>query len=142
MINEAELKILEMIHAGEITAEEGFRLIDAMGLGAEEEVSLAYAQLVEADDAPNQEKHKTVHGQIPKDDLSRIKHMKPSRLYFSFPLFVPLINWFLKNFASYIPGLQDQPHKEWIDILKNLSKEDPFYVQANDGGNQVEVFIG
>lgn len=91
MINEAELKILEMIQAGEITAEEGFRLIDAMRLGAE---------------------------------------------------FVPLINWFLKNFASYISGLQDQPYKEWIDILKNLSQEDPFYVQSNDGGNQVEVFIG
>lgn len=212
-MNEAELKILEMIQAGDITAEEGFRLIDAMGFTAapdsdlHDEIEPEEKEVFKkplAESASNKKitqehlrikflKHWWLYpfslgilmmilGTIwislsySKNGFNwhfllagfvlligllfttlsfptqkrpwlhvRIKNAggaKPKRIFFSVPLFIPLTNWLLKTFGSVIPQFSDKPFEDWIGILDSLSLEEPFYVQANAEGNQVEVFIG
>lgn len=76
MVNEAELKILEMIQAGDITAEEGFRLIDAMGAndyssgGNQDETQPSTSNILST------LKPELSNKKITKGDLLRIKRLK------------------------------------------------------------------
>ena len=67
----------------------------------------------------------------------------PPRIAISLPVPVGLTRWFLRAFGGRIPGLKDQPYRDYADILDNLSPDEPFYVHVNDeDGEEVEVFIG
>ena len=67
----------------------------------------------------------------------------PARIAISLPVPVGLTRWVLGTFGGRIPGLKDQPYRDYADILDSLSPEEPFYVHVNDeDGEEVEVFIG
>lgn len=67
---------------------------------------------------------------------------KPERISISFPLPITLTQWFLSVFGNKIPGLRSQPIDDISEILKDISPEDPFYLQVDDDGEQVEILIG
>ncbi|MDF1520975.1 MAG: hypothetical protein RQ728_09415 [Brevefilum sp.] len=78
MVNQAERKVLDMVEQGQISAEEGLRLINAMGGQSEQpsestdyEASSADQELIEikAEEA-------AVRPQIPQEELDRMKHLK------------------------------------------------------------------
>jgi polyhydroxyalkanoate synthesis regulator phasin len=78
MVNQAERKVLDMVEQGQISAEEGLRLINAMDGQSEQpsestdyEASSADRELVEikAEEAASRP-------QIPQEELDRMKHLK------------------------------------------------------------------
>ena len=78
MVNQAERKVLDMVEQGQISAEEGLRLINAMDGQSEQpsestdyEASSADRELVEikAEEAASRP-------QIPQEELDRVKHLK------------------------------------------------------------------
>ncbi len=81
MVDNAERKIMDMIQAGQITAEEGLRLLNAMGGGLQanskdngEEIENAEtAQLAESDLVFGEQK---THPQIPQEEMDRMKRLK------------------------------------------------------------------
>ncbi|KUK46128.1 MAG: hypothetical protein XD73_1002 [Anaerolinea thermophila] len=78
MVNQAERKVLDMVGQGQISAEEGLRLINAMGRQSEQpsetedyEASSADQELVEINT-----EEAAARPQIPKEELDRMKHLK------------------------------------------------------------------
>jgi polyhydroxyalkanoate synthesis regulator phasin len=78
MVNQAERKVLDMVEQGQISAEEGLRLINAMDGQSEQpsestdyEASSADRELVEI----NTEEAAS-RPQIPQEELDRMKHLK------------------------------------------------------------------
>jgi polyhydroxyalkanoate synthesis regulator phasin len=78
MVNQAERKVLDMVEQGQISAEEGLRLINAMDGQSEQpsestdyEASSADRELVEI----NTEEAAS-RPQIPQEELDRVKHLK------------------------------------------------------------------
>ncbi len=67
---------------------------------------------------------------------------KPERISISLPLPITLTQWFLSVFGNRVPGLKSQPIDNISEILADISPEDPFYLQVNDDGEEVEIFIG
>ncbi|MDY6847366.1 MAG: hypothetical protein SVP52_09560 [Chloroflexota bacterium] len=216
MVNQAERKVMDMVEGGQISAEEGLRLINAMGgqdnppsESVNHEANVAAQNSV---DVSNVEE--TSQPQIPQEELDRMKRLKrwwvlpfviglvitilgavwmymgysakgfgfgfwlswipfllgvfitavsfqssqgvwlhvrihqkpdetPQRIAISLPIPISLTRWVVSNFGDQIPGIRDQPVAEFLEILKQVSPEEPFYVHVNDGdGEEVEVFIG
>jgi hypothetical protein len=78
MVNQAERKVLDMVEQGQISAEEGLRLINAMGGQGEQplestdyEASSADQELVEI-----KAEETASRPQIPQEELDRMKHLK------------------------------------------------------------------
>lgn len=67
---------------------------------------------------------------------------KPERISISLPLPITLTQWFISVFGSRIPGLKNQPIENISEILKEISPDDPFYIQVDDDDEEVEIFIG
>ena len=67
---------------------------------------------------------------------------KPERISISLPLPITLTQWFISTFGNRVPGLRNQPIDNISEILKDISPEDPFYLQVDDDDEQVEIFIG
>lgn len=76
----------------------------------------------------------------------RIKQQRdfPSKIAISFPLPIRFTAWILRTFGHFIPGLNDTALDEIILGLDNETKNNPIYINIQDGedGEQVEVFIG
>ena len=68
----------------------------------------------------------------------------PRNITIALPLPLGLIGWFLKNFGSYIDGLDRTTIDEVlmaISLTKSVSE--PLIINANDdGGERVQIFIG
>jgi len=78
MVNQAERKVLDMVGQGQISAEEGLRLINAMGGQSEQpsestdyEASSADQELVEINT-----EEAAARPQIPQEELDRMKYLK------------------------------------------------------------------
>lgn len=214
MVDKAEREILDMVERGELTAEEGMRLINAMGSyypgeGAPNEAGV---DTLKVTSDPEDVVEPSVP-EISKEEMRRMRRLKrwwilpfgigllimvmgavwmytgymnkgfgwgfwlswipfilgifvvavsfqtsrsvwlhlrvkqkpgetPQRISISLPLPISLTQWFLTVFGNRIPGLRDQPLDNYSEILKNISPEEPFYLQVDDDGEQVEIFIG
>jgi hypothetical protein len=69
----------------------------------------------------------------------------PRTIAFSFPLPIRLAAWFVRTFGRFIPQLDRAGLDEMILALgQTTSKENPFYVEVNEGdtGERVQVYIG
>jgi hypothetical protein len=72
------------------------------------------------------------------------QHEWPRNITIALPLPLGLVGWFLKNFGSYIDGLDRTTIDEVlmaISLTKSVSE--PLIINANDnGGERVQIFIG
>jgi hypothetical protein len=71
------------------------------------------------------------------------QHEWPRNITIALPLPLGLVGWFLKNFGSYIDGLNRTTIDEVlmaISMAKSVSE--PLIINANDGGERVQIFIG
>jgi len=68
---------------------------------------------------------------------------RPGLIGVSFPLPLKLAAWAMHTFGRYIPKGQGANIDEFIRMAdENLGVDSPFYVEVNDGDEQVEVYIG
>jgi len=214
MVDKAERTIMDMVEQGQITAEEGLRLINAMGnqkdtRESNETDSIVIAKKKEDYESASdtyqpsispEEKHRlnqlkrwwilpfgvgllitilgavwmfngymnngfrwgfwlawipfllgifilsvsfqTSHGVWVHVRVKQKPGERPQRIAISLPMPIGIIRWFFQNFGHRISGLKDQPVGQYVDILENLSAEEPFYVHIDEDGEEVEVFIG
>jgi len=72
------------------------------------------------------------------------QHEWPRNITIALPLPLGLVGWFLKNFGSYINGMDRTTIDEVlmaISLTKSVSE--PLIINANDdGGERVQIFIG
>jgi len=70
---------------------------------------------------------------------------RPGRIAFSFPIPIKLTAWFLRNFGSKIPQLEETSLDEvLLAVGETTSPDNPIYIQVDEGddGEKVEIFIG
>jgi hypothetical protein len=67
----------------------------------------------------------------------------PSTIALSFPLPIRLATWALRLFGSWIPLPGDLSAEDMIMALESgVSPDNPIYIEVEDGGDHVQVFIG
>jgi hypothetical protein len=72
----------------------------------------------------------------------------PQRIAISMPLPTGLAAWFLRTFGHRIPAMKEQGLDELDKMIlavgKNVSPDNPIYVQVDEGenGEKVEIYIG
>ncbi len=78
MVNQAERKVLDMVEQGQISAEEGLRLINAMGGQGEQPLESTDSEASSADQKLIEIKAEeaAARPQIPQEELDRMKHLK------------------------------------------------------------------
>ncbi len=79
MVDEAERKILDMVEGGQISAEEGMRLIKAMKGGSESKADPVEAELGAMDMTPytpEDDVGEPADGRIPPSEMQRMKRLK------------------------------------------------------------------
>ncbi len=78
MVNQAERKVLDMVEQGQISAEEGLRLINAMGGQGEKPLESTDSEASSADQKLIEIKAEeaAARPQIPQEELDRMKHLK------------------------------------------------------------------
>lgn len=78
MVNQAERKVLDMVEQGQISAEEGLRLINAMGGHGEKPLESTDSEASSADQKLIEIKAEeaAARPQIPQEELDRMKHLK------------------------------------------------------------------
>lgn len=81
MVDDAERKIMDMIQAGQITAEEGLRLINAMGGGSQDSNQEDAEEFQSAENAAIAEtdvifEEPEVYPRIPQEEMDRMKRLK------------------------------------------------------------------
>ena len=71
------------------------------------------------------------------------QHEWPRNITIALPLPLGLVGWFLKNFGSYIDGLNRTTIDEVLMAISTTkSVNEPLIVNVDDGGERVQVFIG
>lgn len=78
MVNQAERKVLDMVEQGQVSAEEGLRLINAMGGQGEQPLESTDSEASSADQKLIEIKAEeaAARPQIPQEELDRMKHLK------------------------------------------------------------------
>ena len=71
------------------------------------------------------------------------QHEWPRNITIALPLPLGLVGWFLKNFGSYIDGLNRTTIDEVLMAISMAkSVNEPLIINADDGGERVQIFIG
>lgn len=66
----------------------------------------------------------------------------PQRISISFPLPLSAIAWLLRTFGNRIPNMENMDLDQMILALEHTTPEAPFYVDVDQDGDHVQVFIG
>ncbi|MGE5222969.1 MAG: SHOCT-like domain-containing protein [Omnitrophica WOR_2 bacterium] len=66
----------------------------------------------------------------------------PQRISISFPLPLSWIAWLLRTFGKWIPNMGNINLDQMVLALEHATPEAPFYVDVDEGGERVQVFIG
>jgi hypothetical protein len=68
---------------------------------------------------------------------------KPRKIAFSFPLPLNFTIWVLRHFGRFIPHLAAHRIDELIIALNDaVSSDAPLYVDVDEDGERVQVFLG
>ena len=71
------------------------------------------------------------------------QHEWPRNITIALPLPLGLVGWFLKNFGSHIDGLNRTTIDEVLMAISMAkSVNEPLIINADDGGERVQIFIG